>query len=650
MTKTSLPPTGFQGLKVVTLESRQADIICQHIARFGGIPISAPSMQEIPLENNPEAFHFAEKLLAGKIDMVIFMTGVGARFLFDVMAKRHSLTDIGAALSKTCVVARGPKSVQVLREFKIPVTITVPEPNTWREILETLDYSEKGITLKGKSVAIQEYGEDNPDFIAGLKKRGANIIRVPVYRWALPPDTAPLLEAIREIAEGNVQVLMVTSANQIRNMIRLASEHGLEENFRKGSKQIVIASIGPTATAAIQESGLSVDFEPSHPKMGHLVSEMAQNIHEIIEAKRQPTPHIRLTSAPAIVDLSERALRRQSPFMKACFREPVPYTPVWLMRQAGRYMKEYNAIRSKVPFLELCKRSDLAAEVTIQAVEKIKADAAIIFSDILVALEPMGLGLEYLSGDGPMISGEIHNISDVQKLHEMNPGESLSFVYDAIRLTRANLKKNIPLIGFCGAPFTLAAYAIEGGGSKNFLKTKQFMYQEEKAWHLLMEKISRGLTVYLKKQVEAGADALQVFDSWVGCLSPEDYKHYVMPHTQSILKEISPDIPVIHFGTNTAGFLDLIREAGGQVTGVDYRVDLDRAWKLIGHDQAIQGNLDPAVLLAPLPIIRKNVEKIIKQSEQRTGYIFNLGHGILPTTPVDHVISLIEMVHELSAR
>lgn len=339
-----------------------------------------------------------------------------------------------------------------------------------------------------------------------------------------------------------------------------------------------------------------------------------------------------------------------SAFMRACRREPVPYTPVWLMRQAGRYMREYRAVREQTSFLELCKTPDLAAEVTVTAVEKLGVDAAIIFADILLIIEPMGIELEFAKGDGPKIHNPVRQAADIERLREVEDVSPLDYVFEAIRRTRRTLAGNIPLIGFCGAPFTLASYIIEGGGSKNYIHTKQLMYDDPGAWHAMMSLISRALGKYLNAQIGAGAQAVQLFDSWVGCLSPDDYREYVLPHTQSVIRAVTPGVPVLHFGTGTAALLELMREAGGDVIGVDWRVRLDEAWTRIGHDAALMGNLDPVSLFASVAHVRGEAKRILDQAAGRAGHVFNLGHGILPQTPVDTVVALVESVHEMSSR
>jgi uroporphyrinogen decarboxylase len=338
-----------------------------------------------------------------------------------------------------------------------------------------------------------------------------------------------------------------------------------------------------------------------------------------------------------------------SPFMRACRCEQVPYTPVWLMRQAGRYMKEYRDVRSRHTFLEMCKKPEVASEVTVYAAHRLDVDAAIIFADILLIIEPMGLDLEFAKGEGPVIHNPVRSAEDVKRVREVEDVSSLSYVYDAIRITRRELRPNIPLIGFCGAPFTLASYICEGGGSKNYINTKRLMYTDAGAWHALMSLIARALARYLNAQIEAGAQAVQIFDSWVGALSPDDYREFVLPHTREVIRQVKPGVPVIHFGTGTAGLLELMKEAGGDVIGLDWRVRLDEAWARLG-DVAVMGNFDSIALFTTPDIIRQRAKAILDQAANRPGHVFNLGHGILPETPVENVVALVEAVHELSQR
>jgi len=343
-------------------------------------------------------------------------------------------------------------------------------------------------------------------------------------------------------------------------------------------------------------------------------------------------------------------MSEESTFLRACRRQPTDYTPVWLMRQAGRYMKEYRAIRQKYSFLAMCKTPDVAAEVTLQPVEKLGVDAAIIFSDILVPLEPMGIDLEYAQGEGPVIHNPVRTAADIDKLRVITPEEDVPFVLAAVRKVRQALDGKVPLIGFAGAPFTLASYMIEGGHSRNFIRTKQLMYRHPGDWHRLMEKLADVTLRYLNAQIEAGAQAVQMFDSWVGCLNPDDYAAFVLPYSRRVFQGLQGSAPAIHFGTISSTLLEHMREAGGDVIGVDWRIDLGTAWQRIGYDRAVQGNLDPVALFSPLASVRKLARKILESAGNRPGHIFNLGHGILPETPAENVIALVDTVHELSQR
>ncbi|WP_342347156.1 uroporphyrinogen decarboxylase [uncultured Nitrospira sp.] len=335
-------------------------------------------------------------------------------------------------------------------------------------------------------------------------------------------------------------------------------------------------------------------------------------------------------------------------FIKACMRQPVDRTPVWFMRQAGRYMEEYQAIRRKHSILEVCKTPELAAEVTLQPIDRFDLDAAIIFADILLPLQAMGLNLEFVEGKGPVIDNPIRGEMGIVDLRPVD-GEAFAYAGEAIRQTLQALDNRVPLLGFAGAPFTLASYAIEGGSSRDYSRTKNLMFSQPTVWHQLMSKLSAVVVEYLRVQSRAGAQAIQLFDSWVGCLSPGDYEEYVLPHVQNIFSALRVEgIPLIYFGTGTTGLLPLMRKAGSDVMGVDWRVRLDEAWRTIGFDVSIQGNLDPLLLFAPEKEIERRVKDIMQQAGSRPGHIFNLGHGILPNTPLHSVEFAIECVRRFS--
>jgi len=336
-------------------------------------------------------------------------------------------------------------------------------------------------------------------------------------------------------------------------------------------------------------------------------------------------------------------------FLRACRRQPVDRTPVWFMRQAGRYMPEYRALRERYGLLELIKTPELAVEVTRQPLQAFDLDAAIIFADILPLLEGMGLELEFVGGEGPVIHNPVRTMADVDALADPPVEESAGYTLAAIRLTRAEIDGRTPLIGFSGAPFTLASYAIEGGASRHFVRTKGLMAEAPEAWHRLMGRLAERVGRYLAAQAAAGAQALQLFDSWVGALGPDDYRDYVAPHSRRAIDVArTAGVPVIHFATETAGFLEDFAAAGGDVIGVDWRLDLDRAWDRVGPDRAVQGNLDPVALFAPWEVLRARADGVLARANGRTGHIFNLGHGILPGTPVDNVKRLAEHVHAVT--
>lgn len=338
-------------------------------------------------------------------------------------------------------------------------------------------------------------------------------------------------------------------------------------------------------------------------------------------------------------------------FLRACRGEDVEYTPVWLMRQAGRYMKEYQDIRSKVGFLTLCKTPDLAAQVTLQPVDILGVDAAILFSDILIPVEAMGMHLEFSDKKGPVLGEPVRIKSAVDRLIIPDTEDSMPFVLEAVKILSRELENRVPLIGFSGAPFTLATYMIEGGSSKNFSHTKRIMYQNPGLFHGLMDKISSTVIDYLSAQIRAGVQAVQIFDSWAGILSPYDYEQSVFPYIKKIIKNLKKsDAPVIYFVNDCPGLLEIVKKSGADVIGIDWRIDMGKAVKRLGRKVSIQGNLDPCVLLGPQENIQVRVQDIIEKASSARGHIFNLGHGILPETPVENAIAMVDAVHRLSAK
>jgi uroporphyrinogen decarboxylase len=682
MPRASQSTRGFDGLLVSAFESRLGSEMSRLIEAHGGRPMVAPSMREIPLQENREALDFGEKLLAGHWEILIFLTGVGLKTLVDAISTRHPRDRVVEALGRVTRVCRGPKPAAALKALGLSPGITVPEPNTWVELLRALDAK---APVRDRRVAVQEYGISNLELLQGLKERGARVTRIPVYRWALPVDLAPLRGVLQAIADGRVRVALFTNANQVENVMQVARDDGLDEAVRAALGRGVVASVGPIASESLRNHGLSVDLEPPHPKMGPLVKEASLRCHEILEAKqagpgnpsggrtggsggrvssggadgerrgsrsagrRAAEGAATLATLEAVPDRERLAAHsldplRDSIFMRACRRELTSVTPVWLMRQAGRYMREYRQVRARRSFLEICRDPDLVTQITVYAVDRLKVDAAIIFADLLLPVQGTGPTLAYTKGEGPSIDPPLRTPEDVDRLRMPDLEESVGYVFEAIRRTRRALPPHIPLLGFAGAPFTLASYMIEGGGSTHYVKTKSFFMKDPGAWHALLEKLSHLTTAYLNAQIAAGAQAVQLFDTWVGCLAAEDYREFVLPHTKRVLDKVATGTPVIHFGTGTASLLPLMREAGGSVLGLDWRVDLAAAWNGLG-DIAVQGNLDPTALFAPREEMKRRALALLRRVGGRPGHIFNLGHGILPHTPLDNVLALVDAVH-----
>jgi len=630
-------------LRIAAFESRRAAEIARMIERVGAEPFVSPSMREVAVDEDRPAIDFANRLITGQIDVVIFLTGVGVTQFVERIERHVSRRRFLDALSDVQTVVRGPKPVAALKALGLTPSFRAAEPNTWREVLGTLDAH---LPVANHVVGVLEYGVPNISLTAGLEARGATVESIAVYRWELPEDTKPLQDNILRLVDGKIDVAMFTSAQQVVHVLQVARKLNLEDAFRDSLRNVVIASIGPTTSEMLRSRGQSVDFEPSHTKMGHLVKEVVAASGELLKKKRGVSARMKTAAQP---EQGSKAWD-DSPFMRACRRLPTPYTPIWLMRQAGRYMAEYRAVREKTTFLELCKNPQLCSEVMCTAVERLGVDAAIIFSDLLPILEPMGMDLEFVAGDGPKIDNPVREASDVDRVLELENVDSLHYVMETVAQTRRDLPATIPLIGFAGAPFTLASYAIEGGSSRSYLHTKTLMYREPSAWHELMRRLARSIVLYLNAQIAAGAQAVQLFDSWVGCLGPEDYRRYVLPHVARIVDELTPGAPLIHFATGNPALLGPMAEAGGDVIGVDWRIGLADAWQAVGEDRAVQGNLDPLALLADRETIAARATEILDAAAGQPGHIFNLGHGVLPQTPVDNVRFLVDFVREKSLR
>lgn len=648
----------FSGLHIASLESRRSDDMHRLIERHGGVSHVSPSMREVPIEPNRAAIDFAYRVMTGEINFVIFMTGVGFKFLMRAIEKHVDTQRFLDSLSDITTMCRGPKPVAAMREFGVQPTHRVEEPNTWREILQMVDNHR--IPIANQKIGLQEYGISNASLIAGLEARGATVTPVRVYGWDFPEDLELLRANIQALADGQRDMLLLTSAHQIVNMMRMAEQMGITDQLRAGLRTTAIASIGPTTSQMLAECDLHADLEPSHPKMGHLVVESARRSGPLVAAKqRLKETDAAIRSSLRVASAAEQSAPKHpshdSLFLKACRGEPTERTPIWLMRQAGRYMSEYREVRAKQTFLELCANPQLCSEVMCTAVDRLGVDAAIIFSDLLPLLQPLGFDLEFVAGDGPVIHNPLRTAADLKRVKRLDDPMSLGFVYETVSETRKDLPESIPLIGFSGSPFTLASYAIEGGGSRVYTHTKQLMYQsagqgDGGVWGELMATLTEAITIYLNHQIAAGAQCVQLFDSWAGCLSPNEYSEFVLPWMNQIIAGIAPGVPVINFATGNPELLPLLRGDSRTVVGVDWRIPLHTAWDRIGRDKSVQGNLDPAVLLADPEVIRDRTAQLLDSVAGRRGHIFNLGHGVLKETPVENAIALVESVKELSTR
>jgi uroporphyrinogen decarboxylase len=634
----------FESFAIAALESRRRDDMQRLIERYDGVAHVSPSMREVPIEPNRDAIDFAHQLMTGEISVVVLTTGIGFRYLMSSIERHVDRQRFLDSLADVTTICRGPKPAAAMRDFGLQPTHRVPEPNTWRELLQTIDAA---VPIANQVVGVQEYGITNKSMMAGLEARGAIVRPLRVYGWEYPEDTTALESNVRAIAEGQRDAILFTSAHQIVNMLRMAESLNLIDRLREGLHRTVICSIGPTTSAMLDECEIHVDMEPSHPKMGHLVTESAERVPNLIRRKRSLA-----AISPAFKDSSQQISHpsENSLFMRAARGELTERTPVWLMRQAGRYMQEYREVRSGQSFLGLCQNPTLCAEVMTTAVQRLGVDAAIIFSDILPILIPMGFDLDYLQGDGPKISNPVRTGEDIGRVKPLDHPEQLDYVYETVRLTRAQIDSSIPIIGFSGSPFTLASYAIEGGSSRSYLHTKKLMYTDFGAWNRLMETLSFAVTVYLNHQIAAGAQCVQLFDSWAGCLSPSDYAKYVLPHMKQIISGVTPGVPLINFATGNPELLPMLRGDRRTVVGVDWRISLDAAWQRIGHDKCVQGNLDPTVLLADPETIRSAVADVLDRAGGRPGHLFNLGHGVMKETPVENAIEVVRCVKELSSR
>ncbi len=580
---------------------------------------------------------FIGELLTGRIDAVLLMTSLGTELLRARAIETTDETRFLNALQDCQLISGSSATTKLLHEWGLAPTLEARKLSGWRS---TLQWLESEIELSNKRIAIESTLQDS-GLIAGLESRGVRVRKM-----------APL-ESQQELAgridaalssRGRDTILVVPSVGAARAVCgTLVAAHLTKETL---GHHIVVA-FGKDVADYLLQNGIDVNFTTDGESQVSAAKQLASNRETIIARKQNFLMNMSGPNAPAN---DTNAPWYNSPFMKACRGEPTDVTPVWMMRQAGRYMSEYREVREKISFLDLCANPQLCSEVMCTAVDRLGVDVAIIFSDLLPILVPMGCDLEFVKGDGPVIHNPVRSAADIDRIKPLESNDELQFVMDTVTQTRADLPADMPLIGFSGAPFTLASYMIEGGGSRNYAHAKALMFGDQGAWNELMQRLTDSIVIYLKGQIEAGAQCVQLFDSWAGCLNVQHYRDYVLPFVQQIIQRLPEEVPVINFGTGNPALLPLYADTKASVIGIDWRVRLDEAWETVGHDRAVQGNLDPTILLTDPKTIRAHVKVVLDHAAGRPGHIFNLGHGILPQTPVDNAIALVDAVHELSQR
>ncbi|MEM7455801.1 MAG: uroporphyrinogen decarboxylase [Planctomycetota bacterium] len=604
-----------------------------------------------PPRDRRHVVELIQRTITGGIDLVIFRSaetfnttvraaeasGFARRFIDALCDIEVIVTSESAA---RCAEAAG------IGTARVSVDETVIQ--SWRQLLQALDSQ---TMLLNRSVAIEVW-PDAHSIEEGLSARGATVFRLDPF--APTANVSPSTDLIDAVLAGNINAIAFTSADSICHFVaqvvkKLQPENKLSSSILPSNLPVRLQHMLEEITVTASGSALC---EFANARLGVPVSDVSilnspVTLHH--NARSRTIIQMSQTDSAPAAD-SNLPAWHDSPFMKACRGEETEVTPIWMMRQAGRYMEEYREVRAKVSFLDLCANPGLCSEVMCTAVDRLGVDAAIIFSDLLPILVPMGCDLEFVKGDGPKIHNPVRTAGDIDRIKPLENNDELMFVMETVTQTRKDLPEGIPLIGFAGAPFTLASYMIEGGASRNYASTKQLMFGDSAAWSQLMEHLTVSISLYLNGQVQAGAQCLQIFDSWAGCLSVPDYRTYVLPYVKRIVASIPEHVPVINFATGNPALLPLLAEANPRVVGVDWRIGLDQAWETVGSTYAVQGNLDPTVLLTNPDEIRRQAKRVLDEAAGRPGHIFNLGHGILPQTPVENAIALVESVHELSAK
>ena len=637
------PGQPFEQLRLAVVAMTNVSTITSAISRHGG----TASVFEFGESKNAQTAHatseIANRILTAGIDTVVFVTGVGVQFIVEQAARTVDRQRLLDSLSDVNTIAGSTAAEAELLKLGITPTVVVDRSESWREILMAID---RLAPVVNQTVALEESGAVY-SLIGGLEARGGRVVPMPVYPQESPINPQQVIDFFEQIEAGDFEAILFPSPADAAKFNYLAKQFGRARLTNHLLDNHVVLTFGAGTEEILKDRGFVVDFATKANEVEPAIQEIADQISKI--KKQKSVIRINM-SGPASSNSDPNAPWYNSPFMKACRGEPTDVTPIWMMRQAGRYMAEYRAVRDKVSFLELCANPQLCSEVMCTAVNRLGVDAAIIFSDLLPILVPMGCDLEFVKGDGPVIHNPVRTTADVDRIKPLESNEPLQFVMDTVKQTRNDLPADMPLIGFAGSPFTLASYMIEGGSSKTYANTKALMFSDPGAWNQLMEHLSNSISMYLLGQIEAGAQCVQLFDSWAGCLSFEDYRQFAHPYVKRIIASLPSNVPVINFATGNPALLPLLADTRAAVVGIDWRTRLDDAWQTVGYDRAVQGNLDPTVLLTDPSEIKKQAKFVLDQAAGRAGHIFNLGHGILPQTPVDNAIALVDAVHELSQR
>lgn len=620
---------GFGGKPVIFLESRRRKEMEDLILRHGGRPIGAPVLEEVPLESQEHLFTFFEAWRRGDFDCVLFLTGVGVENLWKALQKRYSTDEIRKVFESRFKLARGPKPARALNLLGAPAQLEVPEPNTWKEVLTCL---ENHNLLSGARLAVQEYGTTPVELYRAFVEKDVRVLyRVPVYQWKLPSEL-PFFPSLLELLQKERGFLLITSGVQIHNLLEAAERLHQKDLLQTALKSWKIASIGPVATQALREHGFEPLLEPSHPKMGFLVKETAEKAALFF-------PSSDFLSVPDSSQTFETAL-----FLQALKKLPTPRPPVWIMRQAGRYLPSYRRLRAGLSFSAFCASPDLCAQAAVEAQQALQTDAAIVFWDLPLLLDALGFPVTYPEGKGPFLPHPLRSTREVEQLEPSRVAENLKSLSETVVRTRRSLPSDIPLIGFCGAPWTLAAYLLEGKSSRTFPKLWAFAASEEKAFRELLEKLAVACQAALELQIACGVQAVQLFDTWAGTVSAPFYRNFLAPSVQALLSAVRGKAPTIYFAAEAAHLLPEFARLRTDAISVDARANLQEASTLLSAF-ALQGNFPPQLLAAgDVQTVRKETQKMLQEIQGRPGYIANLGHGILPDTPLENVHAFLETI------